>query len=471
MTLLPGRSMSNLLGSPFSLRKMLRKCREKGFTLIELLVVIAIIAILAALLLPALAAAREKARRASCVNQLNQMAKGLESYCGDYSQYLPCNATGGEGLFPEGEVMADAKMRGNVASMEPWLNGGKVVDPKLDAADGTVYTSVMGSSSDDSSYGTAWFHTISPPALYRNVFLGSKEQTGTLPGDGDDDDLRLAPVGLGYLLDGGYIGNGKVFFCPSATDMPAKSVDWLRKYDGYCVADDSGDLKKAGGYDKRSVKNGQWEWLCTLGVDWDDSTHNTNPNFGPMRVMLSHYYYRCVPTVATNKDLLVWGQDVRIHFTKPDRLVYIGEPIFKTQKQLGGRALISDCWGRSNWHDNGTGLASDADGKEPGEGNWVHGDGYNVLYGDWHAKWYGDPQKKLMWWQVHNPENGDIDEGDVFASLAANQVSDCEPTDRGAEPTDEQVCSHGNIMVWHIFDTSVGIDVDVDEGDDVNDWP
>ena len=419
---LRGRTMARALWSSL--------CR--AFTLIELLVVVAIIAILAAMLLPTLAAAREKARRSSCMGNMNQVAKAMEMYCGDYSQYYP-SWPGYTSFWPGVDPDADG-VNYSLAGFNNKAHAGVYADPR---SGDWVYTGYQASDG------------------YRNMIQSMTIAIGWWPSPDEtwsttDEShcvkgrLNMGPIGLGYLLTTGALNDARSLYCGSANGMPCNPYRLVAQRESH---QGISSWQNSGGFTGEFLTHGDRSWYYD---SWAGGTYRSfSHTFGNPREQCSHYMYRNVQMMYTLNPLSGYDAKVKLPFVKPIVETSVGLPSFKTQKLLAGRALVSDSFSR-RWSANAN-LSQQQRGYNLyyGYGIFAHKDGYNVLYGDGHAAWYGDPQQRLIW--------------DVYWSrgLGSSDLSNFSPDKfvaRGFGTNTSLYGPGGFTMGWHQLDAAAGID-------------
>ncbi len=163
-----------------------RHFTQNGFTLIALLVIILVLALLAAMLLPALAAAKKKAQRINCVNNLKQCGLAFRIWEGDNGDQYPMAVSTAKGGTMEFDAGADTFRHFQVMSNE--MSTPKILICPADTR--TVAANFISLKNENVSYFVGLDAIETSPRMFLD---GDRNITGdNLPENGI---LKLVPGG------------------------------------------------------------------------------------------------------------------------------------------------------------------------------------------------------------------------------------------------------------------------------------
>jgi prepilin-type processing-associated H-X9-DG protein len=244
----------------------------------------------------------------------------------------------------------------------------------------------------DSSYPAypTWIGTyMTGPTFQRAIFYAQKSGA-TGPSFWTAGNLNNSPVNTGYLLTCGYLADAMTYTCPTFRPQVwaggPYNIYYDCNHDGWPQISMPFMWKAMGGFDAKTFLYGDYSAF---------------PGNNDIKKVWSHFNYR---NAACCRDIMrdsyakpnPGGFATTFDYTRPKIEITCGNPQFATAKLLGSRGLISDSFSR-----HASEAAWTAYGAVNSDGERCHQDGYNVLYGDGHVAWFGDPQKRIIYWRTN----------------------------------------------------------------------
>jgi len=347
--------------------------QSSAFSLIEMLVVIGIIGALAAMILPAVGYARERSRRTSCLSNLRQIGAGLALYADTFKEYMPSCPTwhvNTAAFTVEGQTVKNFPGHQGISRLRAIGLGDELADPE-------------------------------------SVLKGGR--------------LNFVPAGLGFLVWRSMLST-EVLACPSMRGPNVPTWYGPAKYE-YTPAFPrhlaGGDLVLGDG--RRLPHVATFGTLKTTAVISSYAYRNAPfyTRSKPRNAPTGWVYVADHPSLADfSNPSSPWIAEWNVPGERQSLSAQFMAPPFKTVRRLGSRPVAADAFD----------FAPRTNGAFPfGQGlaQWHHTTGYNVLFGDGHAEWYEDHDKKIALWHEWEDETRQPGTDNLtISSLTAQRVWD-----------------------------------------------